>query len=217
MGTPRPQLGWIGIAIVALGAAIAAVGILYFVRNHPEPGVVIDEVAIDGDTKLVVRAEAGGPRSFLELHDAGKVEWRALIPPYAGRKGAPGIAWSDIAVSVRVIRDPREPRAEVFQLALRDATKLGGVRLANDHGPIKPDARGPVTLTDHVRSYEIVAGDGWNQLVAIDLRLGTALWKRELGPEPIEDAAVEGGAVRVAQAGTKRWFDAVTGEPSSSL
>ncbi|HVK83872.1 MAG TPA: hypothetical protein VM513_07185 [Kofleriaceae bacterium] len=218
MAKPRPRLGWIGIAIVATGAAIAAAGIWFFMRNHPQPGAVIDELAIDADTKLVVRAEADGPRSFIELHDAGALKWRALIPPYAGRKGAPGVAWSDIAVSVRVVRDPKhDPRAEVFQIAMRDATKLGGRRLATDHGPIKPDAPGPVTLTDHLRSYEIVAGDGWNQLVAIDLRLGTVLWTRELGPEPIEAAAVENGAIRIAQAGNKRWFNVFTGDPSTAL
>ena len=66
----RRSLGWIGIAIVGLGAAIAALGIWFFVKNHPEPGAVIDEIAIDADTKLVVRAEDGGPRSFV-VHAAG--------------------------------------------------------------------------------------------------------------------------------------------------
>ena len=48
-----------------------------------------------------------------------------------GRAGVPGIAWSDKVLSVRVVRDRR---AEVFALAMHDASKLGGIQLAPDTG-----------------------------------------------------------------------------------
>ena len=164
--------------------------------------------------KVVVRAEEGGDRSFIELHEGGALKWQALIPPYAGRVGAPGIGWSDIAVSVRVVRDGK---AEVFAFARLDATKLGGLHLAKEHGAIRHPAPGPVTLTDQVRAYELVAGDGWTQLVAIDLRLGTILWKQELGPTPVEGGGVEAGAVWIEQAGRRRWFLVFDGREDRSM
>lgn len=213
----RPP-GWIGIAIVALGAAISAVGIWYFIGHRPTPGPVIDELAIDEHGKIVVRAEDGGPRSFVELHQDGKLVWQALVPTYAGKQGQPGIAWSDIAVSVRVIRDPaHEPRAEVFALSRRDASKLGGVRLGVEHGPIDLAATGPLTISDHIRSYEVVSGRDWHQLVAIDLRIGQIVWQQELGAKPIEAAALENGAVVLTQGGAKRWFNVFTGREDRSF
>ncbi|MDX2089149.1 MAG: hypothetical protein SFX73_14930 [Kofleriaceae bacterium] len=209
----RRSFGWIGIVIVAVGAAVAALGIWYFVSNHPTPGAVIYELAINADTKLVIRAEEGGPRSFVELRHKDKVKWRALVPPYAGRKGVPAVAWNDNAVSVRVIRGEKgDPRAEIFAVAMRDASKLGGIKLAENHGAIKLDAPGPITVTDHVRSYELVAGEGWNQLTAVDLKIGTVLWQRELDAAPVEAARVEGGTIVVTQAGKKRWFNVFTGK-----
>ena len=48
-----------------------------------------------------------------------------------GRKGAPGLAWNDVAVTVRILRGDR---AEVFALNMQNGTKLGGFRLAPNHG-----------------------------------------------------------------------------------
>jgi len=204
----RTRLGWLGPAIVGVGAAVAALGVWYMVHARPVAGAVIDTIAVDDHRALVVRGEAGGERAFVELRDRGAVVWQALVPRYAGRPGEPGIAWSPSAVSVRVIRDGR---AELFALAMRDATKLGGMQLAPDHGPVI-DEPGPVTLTDHARSYEVVAGTGWHQLVAIDLSTGRALWARELGPARIVAGGVTDGWVWIDQGAGPHSFAALSGK-----
>ena len=205
----RSRLGWLGPAIVGVGAAVAAVGVWYMVHARPAAGAVIDAIGIDDRRAIVVRAEAGGgERAFVELRDGDAVLWQALVPRYGGRPGAPGIAWSPTAVSVRVIRDGH---AELFALAMHDASKLGGMRLAPDHGPIAEPADGPVTLTDHQRSYEIVSGPDWHQLVAIDLASGHALWARELGPAPVRAGGVADGRVWIDQGAGPHAFAALSG------
>jgi outer membrane protein assembly factor BamB len=207
------RLGWLGPAIVAVGVAIAGFGVYLVIHNKPKPGAVVETIALDDRARLVVRAEDGGPRSFLELRVDDDVKWQALIPPYAGRPGAPGIAWNEIAVSVRVIRDHK---AEVFALSMHDASKLGGIHLGEGHGAITPDATGPLTLTDHIRSYELISGDGWHQMVGIDLTTGKRLWKTELGPAPIIHGEVQGGLIVLDQGGTRRYFQVFTGREDRS-
>jgi hypothetical protein len=204
----RRNLGWLGPAIVLVGAAVAALGIWYFLRARPAAGAVIDQIPIDDRLALVVRAEARGDRAFVELRDGDEVRWQALVPRYAGRPGIPGIAWSPTAVSVRVVRDGH---AEIFALAMRDASKLGGMRLAPEHGPITDDPEAPITITDHVRSYEVVSGPDWHQLVAIDLTSGRALWSHELGPARVRAAGLSGGQVWIDQGAGHRSFAALTG------
>ena len=208
------RLGWLGPLIVLVGTAVAGVGLWIMMKNKPTAGALIDEIRIDPQATIRVRAEDGGARSFVELHANGDLKWQALVPHYAGRPGVPGIAWSEKVVSVRVIRDGR---AEVFALSMHDASKLGGIHLAPDKGPILPDAPGPLTLSDHVRSYELVAGDGWNRLVTVSLDLGKILWKRELAPGPIEGAGIEKGFVWVQQRGAKRWFHVFAGGEDRSV
>jgi hypothetical protein len=210
----RRRLGWIGPAIVGIGVAVAALGAWYMVHARPAPGAEIDRIDIDDRHALVVRAEAGGDRAFVELRDDEAVVWQALVPRYGGRPGAPGIAWSPTAVSVRVIRDGY---AELFALSMHDASKLGGMRLAPDHGPIAATADGPVTLTDHVRSYEVVSGPDWHQLVAIDLASGHALWARELGPAPVRAGGVTPGQVWIDQGAGPHAFEALTGRGGEAL
>jgi hypothetical protein len=94
---------------------------------------------------------------------------------------------------------------------MSDAAKLGGMGLAPDHGPIVEQTEGPVTLTDHVRSYEVVAGPDWHQLVTIELATGKALWKAELGPANVTDGGVADGAVWIAQGSQRRRFDVNSG------
>jgi len=204
----RSRLGWLGPALVAVGAAVAAVGVWYIVHARPAAGAVIDTIAIDSRRALVVRAEAGGERAFVELRDGDAVAWQALVPHYAGHPGTPGIAWSPTAVSVRVVRDGH---AELFALAMHDASKLGGMRLAPEHGPIVDDPASPITLTDHVRSYEVVSGPDWHQLVAIDLRSGRALWARELGEVPVRAGSVTHDRVWLDQGTGRTAFDVLTG------
>jgi hypothetical protein len=209
----KTRLGWLGPLLVLVAIAVAGAGVYLMVVNKPKPGEVIETVTVDATTKIVVRAEAGGDRSFVELHSGDDLVWQALVPTYAGKPGKSGIAWSDVAVSVRVVRDHK---AEVFALARRDANKLGGVHLATDKGPIKLDPPGPITLSDHLRSYELVAGEGWNELTAIDLRNGAKLWTIELGAAPVTAGEVRGGLVVLTQGGNQRYFKVFTGKEDRS-
>lgn len=210
----RPRrLGWLGPAIVTLGAAVAGVGVWYMVSSKPKPGDVIDTIKIDATSSIVVRAERGGDRAFVELHQGDEVAWQALVPPYAGRPGKPAVAWGEVAISVRVIRDGK---AEVFALSRNDASKLGGIHLAGEHGAIKLDAPGPITLTDHIRSYELVTGDGWTQMTGIDLMTGKRLWSTELGPEPVTAGEVNGGLIKLEQGGQKHYYRVFTGREDRS-
>ena len=219
---PRRRLGWLGPAIVIAGAAVAGLGAWYMAGARPQVGAAIDTIRIDDRSSFVVRAEVGGDRNFVELHEGDRLAWRALVPPYAGRPGAPGIAWNQTAVSVRVLRDHR---AEVFALAMRDAAKLGGFKLAPGQGSAVIATSGPVTLTDHVRSYEIVGGAGWHQIVAFDLMTGEGIWKQDLGAAPIDDGgiappagAADSGAATVwlLQGGRRRVFRAADGAEISA-
>lgn len=201
-------LGYLGPAIVIVGAAVAGLALWYMQHARPKVGAVIDTLSIDATHSIVVRAESGGDRSFVELHEGDVVKWQALIPHYAGAPGRPGIAWSDMAVTVRVERDTR---AEVFAFLRSNAVKLGGLRLAPEHEPIKTQAQGPITLTDHERSYEIVGGRGWNQIIAIDLHTGTGVWKVDLGPDPIRAAGVDDRGVWLEQGPKRRVLAPATG------
>lgn len=211
---PRSRLWWIGPGIIAIGAAGAIVAAWYFERVQPRPGAVIDTIPIAQNADLVVRAEQGGPRSFLELDVDGKVRWQAYIPHYAGAKGRPGIAWSRDVATVRT--DGDDGSALVYAFSLDTAAKIAGFRLAVEHDPVKTQPTGPVTLTDHLRSYEFVGGSGWHQLIAVSLGTGDGLWKVDLGPAPVTDGGVGGGVVWVQQGSTRREFDAVTGSPHQS-
>ena len=169
---------------------------------------MIDTFVIGDNAKVVVRAEKGGPRSFVELYEQGTLKWQALIPRYAGAPGRPGVAWSDDAVTVRVDRDGG--RAEVFAFARKNSSRLGALRLAQAHEPIHIHAEGPITLTDHVRSYELVGGADWHELIAIDLTTGRCAWKADLGKDPITAGGIEGSTVWLEQTGKRRNFDAKT-------
>lgn len=214
--TRKSRLGWLGPAIVILGVAVAGVGAWYAVHARPHAGEVIDTISIDPDSQFVIRAEAnGGERSFLELQRKGETVWQALIPHYAGEKGRPAIAWNDTAVTVRV---ERSGKAEVFALSMHDSAKLGGFRLAPEREPIKTQKTGPITLTDHIRSYELVGADNaWHQLVAVELRTGKALWKADLGHWDIQDAGVKMPYVWVMQANQKRYYNVLNGNEDRSL
>jgi hypothetical protein len=208
MDKPRRRLGWLGPAIIIVGAAVAVVGAWYMHHAQPRAGAIVDTVQVASDAEVVIRDEDGGPHSFLELHRDGKVVWEAFIPKYAGRPGAPGIAYSPNAVSVRVSRDGH---AEVFALSTHDASKLGGFTLAVEHEPIETQPTGPVTLTDNARSYELVGGRDWHQLIAVDLTSGKGIWKADLGPPPITGGHVDAHAVTIEQGTATKSFDRLTG------
>lgn len=208
------RMRWLGPTILAVGLAGGGAGVWYMIHARPHAGAVIDTFQVDPDSQLVVRAEDGGDRSFLELDHKGETVWQALIPHYIGEKGRPAIAWNDVAVTVRVARGGK---AEVFALGMHDAAKLGGFRLAPQYEPITTQPRGPITVTDHIRSYEIVGGDKWHQLIAVELRTGKALWKADLGHWEVQDAGVQAPYVWVIQAGQKRYYNVLNGNEDRSL
>jgi outer membrane protein assembly factor BamB len=199
---------YLGPILFFVGVAIAAVMIWYALHVRPHAGPIIDTIAVDKGVELVLRDEDGGPRSFIELDVDGAVKWRALIPHYAGRKGRPAVAWGPEAVTVRVERDGR---AEVFAFSMKDAEKIGGYRIAEEHEPFATQATGPITLTDHIRAYELAGGASWHQIAAIDLASGHGVWKRDLGPAEITDGGVDGSGVWLVQGGKRRILDAATG------
>ena len=200
---------YLGIIVVAAGAAIAAGMIWFMIHVRPKPGAEIDRINVAPDVEMVVRAEQGtDERDFLELWEHGKMKWQALIPRYAGSPGRPAIAYGPSAVTVRVARDGH---AEVFAFSTQSAEKIGGYRIAAEHEPIATHPDGPITLTDHVRAYELAAGSGWHQIAAIDLATGKGQWKRELGPETITDGGVDATGVWLVQGGKRRLLDAATG------
>ncbi len=205
----KHRLGLLGPIIVIVGAIAAGVAAWYMVTARPKAGEVIDRIAIDRSGEIVIRREEGGSRSFIELHENGALKWQALIPPYAGAPGRRAVAWNDRAITVRVDRE--SGRAEVFAFSRSTSSKLGALRLAQAHEPIHIHAEGPITLTDHVRSYELVGGADWHELIAIDLNTGEGVWRTVLGKAPITAAGVEGEKIWVEQQGKKRWLDAATG------
>lgn len=212
----KVRLGWLGPAIVIAGLAIGGVGVWYMIHARPVAGAVIDTVKVDNGGEIVVRAEAGdGDRAFVEARLHGETKWQALVPHYAGKTGRSGVAWSADSITVRVVRDDR---AELFALATQDGHKLGGIKLAPNHGPIAKDAEGPLTVTDHIRSYEIVSGADWHQLVGVDLATGRGLWRVELGPTPIRDAGLDAaGEVWVQQGNERRKFFVFNGMEDKRL
>jgi hypothetical protein len=213
----KSRLGFLGPAVVIAGLVIGGIGAWIIYKNKPAVGAVIDTLVVDDATKIVIRAEDGGKRAFVEMHHGGEMKWQAMVPPYAGGPGRIGVTWSRVAVSVRVIRGDK---AELFSLARANGSKLGGIHLADNHGTIKLDATGPLSFTDNMRSYELVEGDGWNHLAAVDLKIGQILWTRELGATPITGGVVEGGYLVLEQAGTKygkRWFNVFTGKEDRSV
>ncbi|HEY4238389.1 MAG TPA: hypothetical protein VGM88_01165 [Kofleriaceae bacterium] len=189
--TPKRHLGWLGPAIVLVGLAVGAVGVWYMIHAKPKAGAVIDTIVVDDQTKVVIRAEDGGDdRSFVELYVGDKLMWQALVPHYAGKAGQSGVAVSPDVVSVRVLRDHK---AELFVLSRKTAAKVGGFQLGQRHkGETIPDAPGPLTITDHIRSYEFLSGKDWHELVVVDLHTGMGVWNRELGSLPVVSARIKG-------------------------
>lgn len=210
----RSRLGWLGPAIVIAGLAIGGVGIWIILKNKPKVGAVIEKIDIGKGQELEIRAEDGGVRNFLELYENGQLKWESMIPTYAGDATHRAITWGDIAVSARVLRGGK---AEIFALARADGTKLGGVNLGVDHGAIKPGFDGQFSITDGKRSYEIVAGDTWNQVMAIDLQTGRALWKRDFRAPAATGARVQGGNLVIDHDGKSHWFNVFTGKEDTSF
>jgi hypothetical protein len=201
-------LGVLGPALVVVGAAAAAVGCWWMVHARSHATAFLDVMALDGETAVAIRAERKSARNFLELrHFDGAVAWQAMVPPYAGRPGAPAIAASPQAVSVRVVRDGH---SEVFGMSVTNAAKLGALKLAASRPASATGATLPaaVTLTDLHFGFELIgeqpaagvaAGSAWAALVAIDLATGKQRWQQDLGAAPVTAAGVSDGAVWIRQ------------------
>jgi hypothetical protein len=193
----RSRLGWLGPVLVIFGLGVGSAGAWYYAVAAPVAGGTIDTIGIDASTFLVVRAEADGDRSFLELHDTTatpELQWQALIPRYAGSAGRRGVSWGQGVVTIRVERGGED---ELWVLGLADAVKVASLRLAPEHEPIPPQAGEPLSVGDGERTYELVAGADWHELVAIDLKTGQALWKQELGPARFASMRVVGPIVQL--------------------
>jgi hypothetical protein len=212
--TSRRRLGWLGPAIAVTGLAVGAIAVWYWRSAQPVPGESIDRIACSSAGERAVfeiRHELGGERAFVELRRGDDLVWQALIPPYAGGRGRPALACGPTAVTVRV---ERSGRAEVFGFSTTTGDKIGGYRLAPEHEPNHVEPNGPITLTDHVRSYEIVGGPGWHQLIAVDLASGEGLWKTDLGPDPVSDGGVDRARVWLKQGARERSFTPESGRES---
>ncbi|MEZ4362680.1 MAG: hypothetical protein R3B48_20985 [Kofleriaceae bacterium] len=210
----RRRLGLLGPILVLVGALAAAGGSWWIVAARPHAGAFVDVLALDGEVAAAIRKADDAGRSFVELrHYQGEIAWQAMIPRYAGRPGAPGIAASPRALSVRVVRDQH---AEIFALSMLNAAKLGGLKLAANQ-PKHPQGHtlpALVTLTDLRFSYELVGQQdppAWASLAAIDLATGREQWEVDLGAEPVLGGGVLDGAVWIQQGPKVRGFRASDG------
>jgi hypothetical protein len=206
------RVRWLGPAIVIGGLAIGGIAVWYWRHAQPVAGDLVHAGRCrnpGGDSGFVaIRSERDGDRSFVEMHARGsdgvdRVIWQALIPHYAGSRDRTAFACGKAALTVRV---ERGGRAEVFGFELGSGEKIGGYRLASEHEPIRVEPTGPITLSDGERSYEIVGGPGWHQLIAVDLATGRGLWKVDLGADPVDDGRVENGQVSIRQGVRQRSF-----------
>lgn len=193
------KLGFLGPAIVIVGLVLAGFGVWYWQTVTPTAGDIIDTIALDDHQSLVIRDQANGDHSIVELHDGDELKWQALVPQYAGSPDRPGVAWGRGVITIRVERGGEQ---ELWVLGMADAVKVASLRLAPEHEPIPLQTSMPLTLTDHIRTYEIVEGETnkWNQLVCIDLASGHALWKVELGWPKVISATIAGGQIVIDQA-----------------
>jgi hypothetical protein len=204
---PGRRLGWLGPTVILVGLAVGGFGVWWMMRARPEPGPVIDALALDDEWAVVVRRERGTPRAFVELYSAKSgTRWSALVPAYAGRPGVPAVAASQAAVSVRVSRDDGP---ELWALSAKNATKLGAISLSQyaKHPLVAdPDV---VTRADLARglAFEVLTGTERSTVVAVDLERGAVTWHREVagrvtaidvGPTAITVALARAASVGLA-------------------
>lgn len=129
MARARTRSGTIIVAVVlVLGLGLGSLGAWWVVKARPQPGEIIDALAIPGGA-VVVRRERSSDRAMVELYDGPKLRWRALVPRYAGKPGIPAIAASARSVTVRTVRGGRPL---VFAFDTAGGAKLDSFDLLGD-------------------------------------------------------------------------------------
>ena len=181
VAAPRRASGrWLAPLLLAAGVAIGGFGVWFMLHARPTPGAYYEVFAMDDRRAVALRHEEGTERSFAELLEIGRgVRWQALIPPYAGRPTAPGIAASPTAVTVRVRREGKD---WVWALSTDDNDKLGEVELIL--GPTRAGAHPPavVTVSDATQSFEFAGDESHSTSVtAIRLADGHPQWRSDVG------------------------------------
>ncbi|MBP6634202.1 MAG: hypothetical protein KBG28_27650 [Kofleriaceae bacterium] len=198
----RVRLGWLGPALLLIGALVGGLGVWWMARARPQPGPYVDVLALDEEWAVALRQQRGSPNFFLELRHARRgLAWRALVPPYAGSADALALAASERAIAVRFTRDGID---HLWALDTKTGQKMGALEL----GPSLP-ASAPVRLFGAGdRAYLVVrAGDGL-AVRAIDLTRGAPVWSRDVGADEVFAATISddllvlargpGGAARTA-------------------
>jgi hypothetical protein len=214
----RTVSGTIGPILVAVGVAAGITAGVWMSQARPRAGALIDLVAIDGEWAIAVRQEQGGPRSFVELVSSSRgKQWGAYLPPYAGTASAPGVAISELAISVRVNRDGR---AQAWMLSSASASKLGSVTLSGERPAVKSgySLPGLTTLYRDGRSFEIIGELGehpWAELIALDLNVGRILWRTPLPSSQLVGGQIHGDVVAIQLPDRSLTFDAATGRPAT--
>lgn len=167
--------------LMAVSLIVGVAGIVWMRTQAPVVADVIDEYrAAQG--LLRVRRVADSSNHMLEFRDTtDHVRWQALIPTYAGRPGASGLAMSDTAATVRVVRSGH---AELWSFRMRSVpggaagSKLGALDLTQAR-PASPTSYtvAPVTFaqgaaTDGYLTYEVLGDDTFTEVVVMDLTQG---------------------------------------------
>jgi hypothetical protein len=208
---PRRASGrWLAPTLLAAGVAIGAFGVWFMMHARPTPGAYYEVFAMDDRRAVALRHEDGSERSFVELVEIGRgVRWQALIPPYAGRPSAPGIAASPTAITVRVRREGKD---WVWALSTDDDDKLGEVELI-EGGP-RAGAHPPavVTVSDATQSFEFTGDDAHSTSVtAIQLAQGHPQWRLELSDDVASAWLCAPGLCVATPDGTQVVLDRATG------
>lgn len=164
----------LGPLIVITGLAVGALGIWWMKHARPTPGAFVDAIAVEPGAFVAIRQEAHSNNNFVEIHQNDRLQWRALVPTYAGKLGAPAIGLGSETITVRFVRGGH---SEIFGLTIKDARKLGSQGMVKAR-PASPTGHcgAVVTLTDRRNAYEVMVGDTWNELAAIEVNSGALRW-----------------------------------------